>query len=185
MHRVSPWRVLSDRILVERRWLEVHEQRVELPNGHQIDEFHLIRGPDWAGVLPLTSDGNAILVRQYRHGVGRALLELPAGVIEPGESGRAAAERELREETGYVAESWHALQVMSTEPARHTTMAHFFVALGARPSGDASPDAGELITVEPHPVAELAALIDSGEILHGVHVAAVLLAARRGFLKLE
>lgn len=177
------WSVLFEKIIVDRRWLRVREQRVLLPNGHEIDEFHVIEGPDWASVLAITPAGEVPLVRQYRHGVGRLSLELPAGVIEPNEAPLASAERELREETGYAAREWLPLSTVSTEPARHTTRAHFFVALGAELVGPARPEQSEVIEVELHRADTLLKLVESGEVLHGVHVGAILLAERRGFLR--
>lgn len=176
------WKVLAERIVVDRRWLRVREQRVLLPNGHTIDEFHLIEGPHWTGVLPITADGKVVLVRQYRHGIGRDSLEMPAGVIEPDELPRVAAERELREETGYAADTWHDLGWFSTEPARHGTKAHFFVAANARLVGAPKPEQSEQIEIELYDASELLPLIDAGRILHGVHVGAILLAQRRGLL---
>lgn len=182
MQRLGAWQVLSNRELVDRRWLRIREQRVRLPNGHEIDEFHLIEGPDWASVLALTEAGEVVLVRQYRHGAGYASLELPAGALEVGEDALAAAQRELLEETGYAADAWHPLNVVYTEPARHTTRAHFYVATGARPVQAPRPEAGELLDIVVVPARELGRLMDDGEILHGVHVGAILLAARRGYL---
>jgi ADP-ribose pyrophosphatase len=92
---ITPWQVLSERTLVDRRWLEVREQRVRLANGHEIESFHLLKGPNWAGVLCLTEQREIALVRQYRHGLGGPSLELPAGVIDPGEDPLAAAKREI------------------------------------------------------------------------------------------
>jgi 8-oxo-dGTP pyrophosphatase MutT (NUDIX family) len=172
-------------MLIDRRWIEVHEQHVRLPNGHEIDEFHLIRGPDWAGVLAITEDQRVVLVRQYRHGLGGESLELPAGVLDVGESPAAAAERELREETGYVADEFLPISRVSTEPARNTTRAHFFVAAGARYVGAPTPEMTEAISVELHPVRQLGALLDAGAIDHGIHVGAILLAARRGLIRLD
>lgn len=185
MSLVRPWRVLSDQIVVERRWLKVREQHVELANGHQIDEFHLLEGPDWAGVLALTENDEVVMVRQYRHGLGRGSLELPAGVIEPNESDLLGAQRELLEETGYASDDWHALSVVSTEPARSTVHAHFFFARGARRMGDPSPEQTELLQIELWPGKSLGKLIDTGEICHGVQIGAILLAARRGFIAVD
>ncbi|MFI5302580.1 MAG: NUDIX hydrolase, partial [Polyangiales bacterium] len=75
---MRPWRVTSSRTLIERRWLTVHEQRIELPRGGTIDEFHLIEGPDWAAVIAVTDEGRVVFVDQYRHGIGRGSRELPA-----------------------------------------------------------------------------------------------------------
>lgn len=185
MSLIRPWRVLSEEVIVERRWLRLREQRVELPNGHEINEFHVVDGPDWAAALALTDAGDAVMVRQYRHGIGQGSLEMPAGMIERGESSLLGAQRELLEETGYASESWHALSVVSTEPARQSVRAHFFVALGARQIGSSTPEQSELLQIELHPARSLGRLIDSGEILHGVQLGAILLAARRGFVVLD
>lgn len=180
----SPWEVLSSRLVLERRWLKIREQRVRLANGHELDEFHLLESPEWASVLAVTADSQVVLVRQYRHGAGRSSLELPAGVIDAGELPLAAAQRELEEETGFVAAQWHPLMTVNPEPARHRTRAHFFVALGAEPTGTSRLEPSEVLSVELAPSTELMARFEAGEIVHGVHVGAILLAARRGFVRL-
>lgn len=185
MDREREWTVLSERLVLDRRWLRIHEQRVRLPNGHEIEEFHLIEGPDWAAVLALTDENQVVLVRQYRHGAHKASLELPAGVIDAGEDGLAAAKRELAEETGYVASDWAPLVVVNTEPARHTTRAHLYVARGARMENAQRLEPSEQLEVLLLSSRELGSRIDAGEIAHGVHVGAILLAARRGFLRLD
>ncbi|HTQ07774.1 MAG TPA: NUDIX hydrolase, partial [Polyangiaceae bacterium] len=125
-----------------------------------------------------------VLVRQYRHGIGAESLELPAGVMESGEDPHAAAQRELCEETGYVAERFERIGSFATEPARQAVRAHFFCAFGARPTGTRALDESEDIDVVRVPRSELAGLIESGRISHGVHVGAILLAARRGLVTL-
>lgn len=177
-----PWQVLARRTLVERRWIRVDEDHVRLANGHEIEEFHLISAPSWTGVLAITEADEVVLVRQYRHGIAGESLELPAGVIEDGESPLDAARRELREETGYAAERWEPIADFATEPSRHTVRASFFCAFGARRVAEHSPDASEDIDVVTLPRAELVPRVLAGEIVHGVHVGAILLAERRGFL---
>ena len=174
--------MLGRTTLVTGRYIEVREERVRLANGHEIDAFHVVETPAWVGVLPITQAGEAVLVRQYRHGIAAESLELPAGVIEAGEEPLDAARRELREETGYAAERWELLATLAPEPARHTVRAHFYVALDATPAGDLAPDASEEIEVVRIPIGELSKHVDSGAIVHGVHVGAILLAERRGLL---
>lgn len=181
---LAPWQVLARRTIVSRRWLEVHEDRILLPNGREIAEFHLIEAPDWASVLCLTQDDEVVLVRQYRHGIQGESLELPAGVIEPGEEPLAAAQRELAEETGYLAERWQPILSVATEPSRHTVRAHFFCASMATPSVERALDESEDIDVVRVPRAELFELIEAGRIVHGVHVGAILYAAQRGLITL-
>jgi 8-oxo-dGTP pyrophosphatase MutT (NUDIX family) len=176
------WQVLSDTSLISQRWLEVREQRVRLANGHEIDRFHLIRGPHWASVLCLTEDREVVLVRQYRHGFGAPSLELPAGVIDAGETPIEGARRELREETGFDVDSIEPLLSVAPEPARNSTRAYFFFARGASRAFELSLDRSEELEVLLVPVAELLELIDDGQIVHAAHIGAILLAWRRGLL---
>lgn len=156
---------------------------MRLPNGHVIDEFHVLEYPDWACVLPLTEAGEAVLVEQYRHSVGTVSLEFPAGVIDPGESADAAARRELREETGYAARSWRRLGKLAVEPGRHTNYGHLYVAEGAHRVAEPDLDASEDIALRLVPAASLPALVEAGEIVHGTHAALVFWAASLGLLE--
>lgn len=181
---MKPWRVLESRTVVDRRWLKVHEQRIGLPHGGEIDEYHLLETPSWVAALALTDAGDVVLVDQYRHGAARVSRELPAGVIDEGEVPERAAQRELLEETGYASERWSPLIELATEPGRNTTRAHFWVALGAHRVAEQSTEPSEHIAIAIVPARALLAQIDAGVIVHGVHVAAILLAAQRGLLTL-
>ena len=176
------WQVLSESTLIDQRWLEVREQRVRLANGHEIERFHLIKGPNWAGVLCLTQEREIVFVRQYRHGFGGPSLELPAGVLDAAEEPLAAARRELREETGFDAAQIEPLLSVAPEPARNSTRAHFFFARGAARVGAQALDSSEELEVVLVPASEVFALIEAGHIVHAAHIAAILLAERRGLL---
>ncbi|HYP89202.1 MAG TPA: NUDIX hydrolase [Polyangiaceae bacterium] len=179
---MKPWQVLESKLVVSERWLQLREDRVRLANGHEIERFHVIHGPDWASVLCVTEASEVVLVRQYRHGIVKASLELPAGVIEPNETPEEAARRELLEETGFESDDWVSIQTVSTEPARHTTTAHFFCARGARQTRPPAPEDTELLEMVKVPLAELGRLATDGSIVHGVHVGAILVALQRGLV---
>jgi 8-oxo-dGTP pyrophosphatase MutT (NUDIX family) len=176
------WEIITDTALVSHSWLEVREQRVRLANGNEIEQFHLVTGPHWTAVLCLTEDRQIVLVRQYRHGFGGASLELPAGVIEPSEAPIDAARRELLEESGFEAALMEPLFSTAPEPSRSSTRAHFFFASGARAVASQHLDQCEDLQVVLVPVSELLELIDDGHIVHAAHLAAILLAWRRGLL---
>ena len=179
---VRPWQVISSTTLFSRHWLELREDRVRLANGHEIEQFHVLVGPSWAGVVCVTEDDRVVLVRQYRHGLRGASLELPAGVIEGAEDPMLAAQRELLEETGYGADRWVPLLSVAAEPARHAHRAHFFCAQGARHVAAPRRDASEEMHVVLVQRSRLIELVERGQIVHGVHIGAILLAARRGLL---
>ena len=155
---------------------------MRLGNGLEIERFHVIHGPDWASVLCVTEASEVILVRQYRHGIANSSLELPAGVIEPHETPEEAARRELVEETGYEGGDWVHIQSVSTEPARHTTTAHFFCVRGARQTRPPAPEETEVLELVKVPLADLARIATDGTIVHGVHVGAILAALSRALV---
>ncbi len=91
--------------LLEGRFLQVVRDTVRLPDGSEsYREF--IQHPGAVAIIPLLEDGRVVLERQYRHPVGRVMIEFPAGKLEAGEDPRVCAQRELLEETGYTAREW-------------------------------------------------------------------------------
>lgn len=177
---LTPWEVLEQRPLLEKRYLRVSEQRVRLPGGVVLDDFCLVESPSWAAMLCTTSQQELILVRQYRHGHEGSSLELPAGIIDAGEQPVDAAIRELREETGYQCEGATPFWKVRPEPARHRQWAHFAIAKAERMQSGQQLEDSENICVELCPLAHLDEALS--EMVHGVHVAAILLALRRGLL---
>jgi 8-oxo-dGTP pyrophosphatase MutT (NUDIX family) len=178
---MKPWEVLETELLFDRRYLRVESQKVRLSSGVIIEDFHMITAPPWVGVLAVTDQQELVLVEQYRHAHGGPSLELPAGIIDAGEEITAAARRELSEETGYQAREFVPLWQARPEPSRHTQWAHFCIARGARLAGKQALEETEDIRVVTRPLAELDDIVS--EMVHAAHVAALLLAERRGLLQ--
>lgn len=182
MSDLKPWEVVNSRYVHRSAWVNLRVDHVALPDGGELDDFHVIEYPDWACVLCLTEAGSLLMVEQYRHGVGRLSLELPAGRIDAGEEPLAAAQRELREETGYEAEAWTVLGRCAPNPSTHTNYAYLFVAHGARRAGPPQLDESEALRLRLLDPAEALGLADRGEVLHGIHQTALFWAQHRGLL---
>ncbi|MFL6245837.1 MAG: NUDIX hydrolase [Thermoanaerobaculia bacterium] len=171
---LKPWVVEESRITYEDQWLKVRTDRCISQSGRVIDPFHVLEYPAWVNVVALTADGEIVLVRQYRHGVGQILLEIPAGIVDPKDTPASAALRELREETGYAAEQLHLTGSMDANPATQTNRSWSFLATGATRVGQQRLDDTEDIEVSIEPFVAFADRVIRGETnLQGLHLAGV------------
>lgn len=137
-------RVKSRRVVFRGRLFRVRRDVVEEPGGRGPVAREVVAHGGSVVLLPVLADGRLLLVRQYRHAVGRFLWELAAGHIEPGESPRAAARRELEEETGYRARRLERLLTFYPTPGFVSEKMILYRATGLRP-GRARPESDEAI----------------------------------------
>lgn len=171
----EPWQIVETRYLHKKPWLTMRQDSVRLPNGRNIDDFYVWEFPPWLNVIAITENEEIVLIRQYRHGIGKVSFELPAGVHDkPGETLIQAAQRELLEETGYGGGSWEKWMELSANPALQNNITHTYLATGVRKIGSQELDDTEEITVHPVTNDELSILIDKGEILQALHAAPIL-----------
>ena len=177
---MRPWKVDSSEMLIETSYLAVEKQVVTVANGTVIDGYHIIHSPDRAATIAVTEENELLLVRQYRHAYGGTSLELPAGTFEKGEDPITAASREFEEETGYSSDDFELLWSDRPEPVRHMQKAHFVVAKNIKKAGAQNLDDTEEIDVVLRPLSELDAIVS--EMIHGMHIAALLLAVRKGHI---
>ena len=132
--------------------------------------------PEVALILPITSNDEIVFVRQYRHGAGEILLELPAGTFNPKEeSPQAAAIRELKEETGYITDNVIQLATLYDNPVKDTNKITLFLAENVIKAGTQKLDVTEEIEVVLIPIKRLTEKIASGEISVAGTVAAIFL----------
>lgn len=133
---IQKWTTVESEYLIRRPWLTARKDRVRLPDGRVHPEYYVLEYPSWVNVIAITSDGEFVMVRQYRHGLGDVFMELCAGVVEEGETPEAAARRELLEETGYAGGKWQLLNCISQNPSTCTNYTYCFLAEGvAKVSG--------------------------------------------------
>jgi len=169
---VRPWKILSSKHIHP----IVRLDDVALPNGGRL-EGTVFEFRDWVTVMALTPAGEMLLIRQYRHGLGRVIIEMPGGTMDADDSSPLeAARRELREETGYTSEAWVEVGCVSPNPANHTNMVHFFLAEDATPAGPQHLDPSEEIEVLPTPLEEVIAMAQRGELVQSMQVAALFFA---------
>lgn len=161
--------------------LRVVVDTVRLPDGREATR-EVIHHNGAVGLVPLTDDGQVLLVRQWRHATGRALLEIPAGAISHGETAEACAARELAEETGFVGRRLDPLTVLYTAPGYVGEAITIYLARDLEPR-HAVGDDDENLQLVPMPLAEAIARCLSGEICDGKSIAALMLA--REFLQRE
>jgi ADP-ribose pyrophosphatase len=172
----DPVVVLSSRSVHDGRIVKLSLEEVRLPNGNTVT-LELIRHPGASAVVPVDHDGNAILVRQYRHATGSWLLEVPAGKLDhPGESPEDCALREVEEETGYRAGRLVPLGWIWTTPGFTDEKIWLYLAHELTPTVSAL-QADEVLTVEKLPLEEAARRAVDGEIVDGKSVCALLRAA--------
>ena len=134
---------LSEQTLLQTKLFQVQRVRQSFQDG-RVHERDIIRHPGAVVVLPILDDGRVCLIRNYRVAVGKWLLELPAGTLEPGEAPQQTAERELTEETGYRARSVRPLCEFFMSPGILHERMHAFVASGLS-AGNAAREPGEMI----------------------------------------
>jgi len=178
---IRPWRVLARRVLLSRPpWIEVGDERVELPDGRVVEDYPWIRTRDFAIVVAVTPQQQVVLERGYKHGHRSVAVALPAGYTEEAELAIDAARRELREETGYASEDWRSLGSFTVDGNYGLCVAHAFLALDARrPDNGSRTPTGDLEEIEVFTASlrEALAMLDAGEVAQMSTALALALAA--------
>jgi ADP-ribose pyrophosphatase len=173
---------LDGRQVFSGRVLRLEVDRVRMPDGGE-SVREVVRHRGAAVVLPILDDGRVVLVRQFRYPIGEALLELPAGTLEPGEDPMVCAARELTEETGYAATSVTPLGRFFAAPGYTDEGLQAVLATGLQLTNDAEPDPDEIIETEVVEVDDLVSRIVAGEIRDSKTLATILLARVHGVLE--
>jgi ADP-ribose pyrophosphatase len=170
------WTVRSSSYRVDEPFLRVRSDTVELPDGTIIEGYFVRESRGFAVVAALTPDRRVVLVRQYKHGIAQIVLELPAGMIDAGETPAVCAVRELAEETGYAGDPPRLLRSLFADPTSSDASFHVFLIENAVLAFAQSLDTTEAIEVETMSVEELHAAVRDGRIGSGPQVAAAYIA---------
>lgn len=159
----APFERLSSEQIYDSRWCGLRRDTLRLPGGSK-QEYHVIEISDAVVVLPVLADGRVAMIGQYRYPHGKTHWELPAGRMNPGESPRAAAERELLEETGLRAGRWRELPGFYPTNGISAHYAHAFVAEDCTIEAEPLPEDSEQLFRQLFRREEVAALFDAGRL---------------------
>jgi 8-oxo-dGTP pyrophosphatase MutT (NUDIX family) len=165
------WTILSSEYLIRRPWLTARRDHVKLPTGAELPEYYVLEYPDWINVIAITEDEQFVLVRQYRHALGRTCYELCAGVCEKDEEPIESAKRELLEETGFGGGDWQELMATSANASTMTNLTHSFLATGVKKISEQHLDDGEDLSVHILSKNEVRAMLERGEFVQSLMLA--------------
>jgi 8-oxo-dGTP pyrophosphatase MutT (NUDIX family) len=169
-----PWTRVGVRSEKDYRIFKTHTLDVLDPRNGAPYVRTVIDAPDWVNVVAFTSDEQAVLVRQFRFGTWSNTLEIPGGMLDPGEDALTAAGRELEEETGFRPARIRLLGVSHPNPAIMSNRLHSYLAEGCVKVHEGKQDGSEDIQVVLEPRARLAELVRDGSITHSLVLAALL-----------
>jgi ADP-ribose pyrophosphatase len=180
-------RLVSSEVLHHGRVLEFRIDQIETPDGHRSTR-EIAGHPGGVAIVAIDPDGAVLLVRQWRHAAGRALLEIPAGTLDRDAIGHVedhagAAKRELEEETGYRAGTWRHLGSFYTAPGFTDELMQLYLATDLVPADDEGrlgPDEDERLELERLPFDQAVAMADRGEIEDAKSIVGLLRVARLG-----
>lgn len=170
---IEDWSKLDSQVLGDYRIFRLREDTSRSPRTGREHNFFVLETGDWINVIPITREGQVVLIRQFRHGIEAVTLEIPGGMVDPDDGEPVeAVERELLEETGYRAEKLIHIGTMTPNPAILDNYLHTFLALNARPVTSPQLEGSEDIEFELADISDIPELIASGQINHALVISA-------------
>jgi 8-oxo-dGTP pyrophosphatase MutT (NUDIX family) len=169
---IQPWNKTESEEAGDFRIFRLRWDTSVSPRTGNDHRFIVLEAPDWINIVPLTPEGNVVFVEQYRHGNETITLELPGGMVDPGETPMQAALRELCEETGYTSDGTAQIGSVAPNPAFLDNQCHSFVTFNAHKVTEQSFDGAEDIALHEIPLADVPDMIHAGQITHSLTIAA-------------
>lgn len=170
--KIIKWKRLSSEIALTANIFRYLNVKSESPTTHQVGNFDIVQCLNWVNVIAITPDQQVVLIKQFRHGTEEVTVEIPGGAVHFNEDVRLAAERELREETGYTSKNWKHIGRVDANPAFMNNHCDTYLALDAIKTHDQEFDPFEEIEVYLRDKKDLMKMVTAGEIKHSLVVAA-------------
>jgi 8-oxo-dGTP pyrophosphatase MutT (NUDIX family) len=172
---MSRWKVLKSVELFRAGFFRLRADECELPDGRVMPKYYVFDFADGVNVVPVTADGQIVLIEQYRHGANLGFLEVPGGSLHgQSEDPREAGARELREETGYESSEWVDCGSHFPNPALQGNRVHTLLALNCQLAGEPQLDPFEDLQVRLMPLREAVENLERGQFLHSIIAASFL-----------
>lgn len=164
--------------MLKTRIFDVEERDFVEDGSGKTSTFVHIDSPDWVNVVALTPDAQLVLIEQFRHGIDQVTLEVPGGMVDPGESALDAARRELREETGFESDRWTEVGLVHPNPAFQSNRTTTFLARDASRHHTPEFDGNERCRLVLAPWSDALRLVEARRITHALVVNALFFAHR-------
>ena len=179
------WEEISTEHIVQDEWIDFRRSAFRYPDGTVWQPYYSFTRRNYAVIVASDEEGKYLCVRQFRQGIRQVTTEFPAGAIEhkdgenPEEAALRAAQRELREETGYESDRWRLLLTIPSNATISDNYAWLFTAEGCRKVTGQNLDAMELLRAETHSAEEIDRMLAEGQFQQSVHALAWLLAKQK------
>jgi 8-oxo-dGTP pyrophosphatase MutT (NUDIX family) len=170
---VEPFVLHSSQEVLRTPIFTLRQDTAAHPRTGRQGQYVVLESPAWVNVVALTTDHEMILVKQWRHGTRRVEVECPAGLVDEGESPLEAATRELREETGYVAQHMELIGAVAANPAYQDNTCYTLLATGCQRRAPQDLDEGEDIEVVLLAPSEVQQLLAQGAMRNGMGICAL------------
>jgi 8-oxo-dGTP pyrophosphatase MutT (NUDIX family) len=175
---MTKWKKLSSELAFDTKWFKVRKDRVKMPNDKIIDDYYLWLSGDVALIVPVTENNEFILVKQYKYGANKEVIEFPAGFIDEKENPLDAAKRELKEETGYISNDFQLIAKNELSPTKSNGKVYIYLAKNSTIKYETSFDETENIELIKKSEPEILKMIDNNKISVSDSIAAFFIARR-------
>jgi ADP-ribose pyrophosphatase len=164
------WKKVKTTLEADCRIFKVNRVTFEHEERNKTGDFFVLNTPSWVHVIALTPDDEIVMAKQFRFGTENLSWELPGGLMEEGETPIEAAQRELREETGFVGCDPEVIAAISPNPAIQNNTCYFVLLRNATREHELDWDEHEEILTSAIPVREVEEWAHSGKILHSLSI---------------